>query len=101
MASLENPVELNGVTLTDLESARKALDYLHDDYHEGRLSVAEGGHVLVVISRGSAWGNYSYIKESEALTISNVRAVDLGEENELGEYEPDVRLKLEIREADG
>lgn len=92
--------ELNGVELTDLDAAREALDYLNDDYNDGSLTVAEGGTVLVVTSRSSHWGNFTTFQQAEGVRISNARAVDVGGENDEGEHVPDVRLVVEIREAD-
>lgn len=99
----DDTVELNGVEITDLESAAEALSHLNDDYNDGSLSVAEGGNCLVVTSRSSTWGNFSTFQQAEHVDVTNVRAVNVGGTTGMPDShgsQPDVRLVAELREAD-
>lgn len=85
---------LNGHPLVDLTAASEALDYLTDDYNDGDLTVAEGGRVLVVTTRTQSFQHFALFQRCEHVRISNVRAVDVG-----GDYDTDLRLKVELREV--
>jgi hypothetical protein len=87
----DEPTTLNGEELTDLSAAKRALSYLNDEYHDGEIHETEGGRCLVVISRSSAFQHFSLFQAAEYVRIGNARAIDVGDE------EPDVRLKVEIR----
>jgi hypothetical protein len=84
--------ELNGVALTGLDAAEEALVYLTDDYNRGELHRGDGGETLVVISRGRSFQHFDLFRKARRLSVSNPRAVDVGEE------ESDIRLKVELRE---
>jgi len=84
--------ELNGVALTGLDAAEEALIYLTDDYNRGELHRGDDGESLVVISRGRSFQHFDLFRKARRLSVSNPRAVDVGEE------ESDIRLKVELRE---
>ena len=86
------PPALNGVPLTGLDAVREALDYLTDDYNDGDLIEAENGRCLIAISRTRRFGNYTALRDAPALELFPA-AIDVGDE------EPDIRLKVEIREV--
>jgi len=86
--------ELNGVELTDLESAAEALDHLNDDYNDGDLVWAEGGNCLIVMCRTARFQHWQTFRDSERL--------DLYPSAVKKEVDDSIRprLKVEIRETD-
>jgi len=84
---------LNGTPLTSLQNAEEALSYLNDDYNRGELHRGDDGRCLVVICRGRSFQHFDLFRKARRLRVSNPRAIEVGEED------PDLRMKVEIREA--
>jgi len=96
---------LNGTEITDLQSAKEGLSYLTDDYNGGELHEAEGGRCLIVISRSRQFQHFDLFQRCEHVRIGNVVALNRGDDPaaayDAGELpETDLRLKVELREAE-
>jgi|GEM_PF-6589138 len=88
--------ELMDVELSDLEAAKNVLEQYYGDHQpRTRVTVAEGGRCLVVITGSSRFKHESLFRETPALDIRNTQAIDVSDENE----DPDLRLKVEVKEV--
>jgi len=86
---------LMGVELSDIDAAHDALEQYYAHCTEAGVNYAENGRCLVVITENATFQDAAKFRQTPALDITCVRALDLADE----EDDLDLRLKVEIREV--